>query len=87
VNQWLDEFGDPRKGDIDPVVWVESIPFSETRNYVMRVLEGLHVYRARLTGIAAPVTLAADMPGELTPHRARPRPATAEPAVDLYGGL
>jgi hypothetical protein len=53
----------------------------------MRVLEGLHVYRARLTGIAAPVTLAAELPGTLTPHRARPRPATAEPAVDLYGGL
>jgi soluble lytic murein transglycosylase len=61
VDQWLEEFGDPRDPEVDPVTWVESIPFSETRNYVMRVLEGLHVYRARLNGTAAPVRLAADM--------------------------
>ena len=30
--------------------WIEAIPFTETRNYVMRVLEALHVYRARLKG-------------------------------------
>ena len=48
VRQWLSEIGDPRAGEIDPVYWVESIPFDETRNYVQRVLEGLQVYRQRL---------------------------------------
>jgi len=41
---------DPRTGEIDPIDWVESIPFSETRNYVQRVLENMQVYRARRNG-------------------------------------
>ena len=32
---------------VDPVDWVERIPFSETRNYVQRVMENLLVYRSR----------------------------------------
>jgi soluble lytic murein transglycosylase len=47
VDDWLARFGDPRR-DVDPIDWIESIPFRETRNYVQRVMEGLHVYRARL---------------------------------------
>ncbi len=47
VDDWLDEFGDPRQG-VDPIDWIESIPFAETRNYVQRGLEALQVYRARL---------------------------------------
>ncbi len=50
VVDWIKRFGDPRKGEIDPVDWVELIPFSETRNYVQRVLEGVQVYRASLSG-------------------------------------
>jgi soluble lytic murein transglycosylase len=61
VDDWLEANGDPRNGTVDPVLWVENIPFSETRNYVMRVLEGLHVYRARLTGEAGPIRLAAEL--------------------------
>ena len=37
--------------------WIELIPFSETRNYVQRVLENVVVYRA-LAGVAAPHPLA-----------------------------
>tara|TARA_R110002094_G_scaffold141388_21_gene132017 strand:- start:1490 stop:3550 length:2061 start_codon:yes stop_codon:yes gene_type:complete len=44
VGKWLDRYGDPRQGDINWVDWVELIPFSETRNYVMRVTEGASVY-------------------------------------------
>lgn len=44
VNKWLATYGDPRTGAIDPVDWVEAIPFSETRNYVQRVLENAVVY-------------------------------------------
>lgn len=61
VDEWIRTFGDPRRPEVDPVVWVEMIPFSETRNYVMRVLEALHVYRARLEGRTGPVRLSADM--------------------------
>ena len=48
VKKWIDAFGDPRDGKIDPVDWVERIPFTETRNYVQRVLENLQVYRSKL---------------------------------------
>ena len=48
VKKWIDAFGDPRDGKVDPVDWVERIPFTETRNYVQRVLENLQVYRSKL---------------------------------------
>ena len=50
VKKWIDAYGDPRKADVDVVDWVERIPFSETRNYVQRVLENFQVYRHRLGG-------------------------------------
>jgi soluble lytic murein transglycosylase len=49
VNRWIRQWGDPRKGEIDTVDWIELIPYAETRNYVQRVMEGLQVYRQRLT--------------------------------------
>jgi soluble lytic murein transglycosylase len=48
VKQWIERYGDPRNPDVDPIDWVERIPFSETRNYVQRVLENMQVYRAQL---------------------------------------
>jgi soluble lytic murein transglycosylase len=57
VRTWIGEYGDPRNADVDPVDWIESIPFAETRNYVQRVMENLQVYRARLAGGKANVTL------------------------------
>ncbi|MEM6462952.1 MAG: lytic transglycosylase domain-containing protein [Pseudomonadota bacterium] len=49
ATRWVEEYGDPRGRDIDFVVdWVEQIPFTETRNYVMRVMENYQVYKARL---------------------------------------
>ena len=54
VSQWLAAYGDPRTGKIDPVDWVERIPFDETRDYVQRVSENLGVYRARLAGSPSP---------------------------------
>jgi soluble lytic murein transglycosylase len=50
VREWLSHYGDPRDPKVDPVDWVERIPFRETRNYVERVLENLQVYRVRLGG-------------------------------------
>jgi len=48
VSQWTRQYGDPRDPSVDAVDWIERIPFSETRNYVMRCMENLQVYRARL---------------------------------------
>ncbi len=55
--QWIERFGDPRADDIDPVDWIEHIPFTETRNYVMRVAEAMVIYRARLAGAPQPIRL------------------------------
>ncbi|NLH81151.1 MAG: lytic transglycosylase domain-containing protein [Phyllobacteriaceae bacterium] len=50
IRDWVKDYGDPRTGTVDVVDWMERIPFSETRNYVQRVLENLQVYRYRLDG-------------------------------------
>jgi len=74
--QWITERGDPRRGEVDPVDWIEDIPFTETRDYVMRVLEGIPVYRARLTGAGDGIGLQALIVGAppLVRPRARPEP-------------
>ncbi len=48
ANRWIEAFGDPRAANVDPIDWIESIPFDETRNYVQRILESLVVYRRHL---------------------------------------
>lgn len=59
--QWAGLCGDPRGATTDPLDFIECIPFSETRNYVMRTLETTMVYRARLNGGVSPLTLSADL--------------------------
>ena len=61
VTQWVERYGDPRSAAIDPIDWAESIPFSETRNYVQRVLENTQVYRGRFTGGPIPGSLSKDL--------------------------
>ena len=61
ADQWMSAYGDPRMDGIDPVDWVELIPFSETRNYVQRVLENVQVYRGRLNNSPIPGRLTADL--------------------------
>ena len=60
-NRWVTEYGDPRAGEVDPIDWVELIPFSETRNYVQRVLENTQVYRHRLSGQPERIQLQEDL--------------------------
>jgi len=48
VTAWVKAYGDPRDPNVDAVNWIERIPFTETRNYVQRIMENLQVYRARL---------------------------------------
>lgn len=60
---WARKYGDPRRSTEAAVDWIENIPFRETRNYVMRVMESLAVYRARLSGEISPLRLSLDLTG------------------------
>lgn len=61
--KWAKTYGDPRRSTEAAVDWIEHIPFRETRNYVMRVMESLPVYRARLTGETSPLMLSQELTG------------------------
>ena len=54
VEKWLRTYGDPRGGVIDPIDWIELVPFSETRNYIQRVLESA-LYQRSLIRTHAPI--------------------------------
>lgn len=45
VDRWL-----PENGTIDARIWIENIPFNETRKYVKRVLAAQTIFHWRLTG-------------------------------------
>ncbi len=47
VSKWL-----PEKAEVDARVWVETIPYNETRNYVRRVLAADVIFAWRMTGKA-----------------------------------
>lgn len=51
VNEWVSENGDPCKGQITMVDWIELIPIGETRNYVQRVMEGVYIYRQKFAKV------------------------------------
>jgi len=82
--QWSSFCGDPRTAATDPIDFIECIPFSETRNYVMRVMEGLQVYRAKQHGGSAPITLSSDLARGGYSYPAFAREAAATPP--LAGG-
>lgn len=67
VRKWVAANGDPRSATTDPIDWIESIPFGETRNYVQRVLENAQIYRNRLSGRDQPLRLLADLYAPATP--------------------
>jgi soluble lytic murein transglycosylase len=58
--RWVPACGDPRMGG-DPADFIECVPYGETRDYMMRVMENLEVYRARLAGGTGPLTLSQDL--------------------------
>ncbi len=47
VKIWLKRYGDPRQNQISYVNWIESIPISETRFYVQKVLSNLRIYQKK----------------------------------------
>jgi soluble lytic murein transglycosylase len=71
--QWIGRCGDPRGGQVDPIDFIECVPFTETRNYMMRVMENMAVYKARLNGGTAPLTTASDI------ARGSPQPTSLSP--------
>jgi soluble lytic murein transglycosylase len=76
--KWVGDCGDPRGGGTDPLDFIECIPFSETRNYVMRTTETMMVYRARLNGGSTPLSLSSDIRrGSWTPLTAPADPRAA----------
>ena len=48
IKSWVKRYGDPNKGEINFIDWVELIRFKETRNYVQRVIENINVYKYTL---------------------------------------
>jgi soluble lytic murein transglycosylase len=61
--RWMEERGDPRSDGMEIIDWIEHIPFTETRNYVMRVTESLPIYRARLGRDPHPVPFSEELKG------------------------
>ncbi len=61
ARSWIKSMGDPRSASVDVIDWIEHIPFTETRNYVMRVAESLPNYRARLTGKTEPIRFSQEL--------------------------
>jgi soluble lytic murein transglycosylase len=61
VREWIEANGDPRRGEVDMIDWIELIPFTETRNYIQRVLESTQVYRRLLSPRAMALRISDDL--------------------------
>ena len=61
VAEWIKQFGDPRNPEVDPIDWIERIPFTETRHYVIKIMETLQLYRSRLAGPKQALQLVQDL--------------------------
>ena len=48
IKSWVKRYGDPNRGEINFIDWIELIRFKETRNYVQRVIENINVYKYTL---------------------------------------
>jgi soluble lytic murein transglycosylase len=82
--RWIGECGDPRSPGFDAVDFIECTPFTETRDYMMRVMENMQVYRARLNGGTGALTLSADLKrGASTYAAVQPGPAPVASSADV----
>ena len=75
VKEWMGIYGDPRNPDVDPIDWIERIPFTETRRYVVKIMETLQLYRSRLAGPDQALHLVQDL------NRGRRVPASETASV------
>lgn len=74
--QWVDRCGDPRGNPSAALDFIECVPFTETRNYMMRVMENMQIYRARLNGGTGTLNLSSDISRGSSPNSG-PRPYQA----------
>jgi soluble lytic murein transglycosylase len=81
VKEWIDAYGDPRTPGVDAIDWVERIPFTETRNYVQRVMENWIMYQA---SFAARQSAKAE-PGTL--DTAKTTPVRIDSMIEASAGL
>jgi len=81
VDQWVEAYGDPRSEGVDPLDWMEQIPFEETRNYVQRVLENSQIYRSRLAKAPIAGALAMDIERGAPRGRIGAIPALSAPGL------
>lgn len=77
VQEWIKAFGDPRDPDVDPIDWIERIPFTETREYVLKIMETVQLYRARLSGPENALQLVQDL------NRGRATRSQASAAIEV----
>ena len=80
VKEWMEIYGDPRNPDVDPIDWIERIPFTETRRYVIKIMETLQLYRSRLSGPDGALHLVQDL------NRGRRVPASETASVASVPG-
>ncbi|MGO9484346.1 MAG: lytic transglycosylase domain-containing protein [Rhodomicrobium sp.] len=66
VVEWIKQLGDPRDKDVDPIDWVERLPYIETRQYIQKILESTQLYRCGFENRKAGFRLVEDL------HRGRP---------------
>ena len=66
VAEWIKDFGDPRDKNIDPIDWIERVPFTETRQYIHKILESTQLYRCRIESGQKGFQIVEDL------HRGRP---------------
>ncbi|MGV1014044.1 MAG: lytic transglycosylase domain-containing protein [Methyloceanibacter sp.] len=80
VADWTKAYGDPRDPDVDPVDWIERIPFTETREYVFKIMESLQLYRSRLAGPEQALQILQDLNrGKKVPEAATAAVSQAQP--------
>ena len=77
VQEWMKAFGDPRNANTDPIDWIERIPFTETREYVKKIMETLQLYRSRFAGGEKALQLVQDL------NRGRPGGQSTTAAVNV----
>jgi soluble lytic murein transglycosylase len=77
VAEWMKAFGDPRDPQVDPVDWIERIPFTETRQYVIKIMETLQLYRSRLAGPNQALQLVQDL------NRGRRAPRSTAAIIEI----
>lgn len=69
VQEWIERFGDPRKGEITDDDFIKRIPFQETRDYTRKVID--QAARQQTKPEFGPIAQAIDARTDLSPEQKR----------------